>query len=322
MDQRTLDRLRALPPLAAATVRAQARPCKVCRAPSPPFDVVDFNKCCSEQDPFAFGFAGIAVTYFRCRRCGLLFTDFFDDWSADDFRSFIYNADYVKADGAYVAERPRALAALVARKAGVARDARVLDFGSGAGAFAQSLRDHGFTNVTDYDPFSSPARPAGRFDLVTCFEVIEHTTTPDATLRDISSLLADGGCVLLTTGIQPDDIETRRVSWWYVGPRNGHASIFTWDALALLARSCGLVLNTGGEMPAFNRRRAFRSHPIDPRGRRAAVRIRLPFGAPPTGRTRRAGTGAKVRERRRSAGRQARRSHGSAAWPLRGGRAA
>ena len=70
-------------------------------------------------------------------------------------------------------------------------------------------------------------------------------------LRDIRGLLADGGCVLLTTGIQPDDFETRRASWWYVGPRNGHASIFTSDALALLARSCGLVLNTGGEMPVL-----------------------------------------------------------------------
>ncbi len=37
---------------------------------------------------------------------------------------------------------------------------------------------HGFANITNYDPFSSPARPAGKFSLITCFEVIEHTVSP------------------------------------------------------------------------------------------------------------------------------------------------
>jgi hypothetical protein len=66
------------------------------------------------------------------------------------------------------------------------------------------------------------------------------------------AFLADDGCVLFTTGIQPDDIAIRRASWWYVGPRNGHASIFTVDALAALAARCGLILHCGIEGMAFS----------------------------------------------------------------------
>jgi hypothetical protein len=36
-----------------------------------------------------------------------------------------------------------------------------------------------------------------------------------------------------------------RGSWWYIGPRNGHASIFTADALARLAAASGLVFHRG-----------------------------------------------------------------------------
>jgi 2-polyprenyl-6-hydroxyphenyl methylase/3-demethylubiquinone-9 3-methyltransferase len=31
---------------------------------------------------------------------------------------------------------------------------------------------------------------------------------------------------------QPDDFDRQGMSWWYVGPRNGHISIFSKQALA------------------------------------------------------------------------------------------
>jgi hypothetical protein len=59
------------------------------------------------------------------------------------------------------------------------------------------------------------------------------------------SFLAPGGCIVFSQPLQPDDIEAIRGSWWYIGPRNGHASIFTADALSRLAGDCGLVLHRG-----------------------------------------------------------------------------
>ena len=252
MHPALFERLSSLPALDKGHARRQARPCKLCRAPALPFDAVDLNKLCSDADPYMFGLSGVIVPYWRCTICGFLFTAFFDDWSPVEFARFIYNDDYIKVDGAYVEVRPQAMAAFVARKAAHVRDARILDYGSGVGGLARHLRDAGFRHVENYDPFSNPERPAGRFDIVTCFEVIEHSTAPLTMLEDMRGLLADGGCVLFTTGIQPDDIAVRRASWWYVAPRNGHASIFTVDALATLATQCGLILHCGIEGMAFS----------------------------------------------------------------------
>ena len=111
----------------------------------------------------------------------------------------------------------------------------MLDYGSGSGAFAERMAAHGFANITNYDPFSSPARPDGKFSLITCFEVIEHTVSPAVCINDMAAFLAPGGCIVFSQPLQPADIEVLRGSWWYIGPRNGHASIFTADALARLA---------------------------------------------------------------------------------------
>ena len=45
---------------------------------------------------------------------------------------------------------------------------RILDYGSGGGVFAAAMAKHGFEAVEEYDPFSHPERPAGKFDVVLC----------------------------------------------------------------------------------------------------------------------------------------------------------
>jgi 2-polyprenyl-6-hydroxyphenyl methylase/3-demethylubiquinone-9 3-methyltransferase len=233
------------------TVLRQGQPCKVCGGFSPPFDSLDFFKYCSPTNPFAFGFAGIHVEYRRCQDCGLIFTDFFDDWTAAEFAAYVYNADYPQIDCEYADIRPGNVAAMVAERLAPWRGIDILDYGSGSGAFSERMGAHGFANITNYDPFSSPARPDRSFPLITCFEVIEHTVSPQACLRDMASFLAPGGAIVFSQPLQPADIETIRGSWWYVGPRNGHASIFTAEALARLAAECGLVFHRGDWLHGF-----------------------------------------------------------------------
>jgi hypothetical protein len=38
---------------------------------------------------------------------------------------------------------------------------------------------------------------------------------------------------MYTTLIQPEDFAKRGLNWWYVGPRNGHVSIFSKRALQI-----------------------------------------------------------------------------------------
>jgi SAM-dependent methyltransferase len=226
--------------------------CKICASEAPVFDIVDFNKWCS-RDFYAFGLAGIPVTYHRCSNCSFVFTTFFDSWSAADFSQFVYNDDYVIVDPDYALARPAQMAAALSALLEGCETKRILDYGSGSGHFAAEMASRGFEGVTSYDQFSAPARPQGKFDVITCFETIEHTVDPLGTIGDMKELLADDGAIIIGTGLQPPNIDEIRGNWWYIGPRNGHISIFAEDTFSVVADSTGLALRLGAGLYWFVR---------------------------------------------------------------------
>lgn len=91
-----------------------------------------------------------------------------------------------------------------------------LDIGAGDGAFLEQLLQLGFAKVTGVEPSSAPvaaAKPAIRpflreaffygsdfpkahFDLITCFQVMEHFWDPAQIARDAFELLKPGGVFL------------------------------------------------------------------------------------------------------------------------------
>ena len=245
MDRSLAEALSSLPSLSTNEFHKLNAECKICSAESHFFDVVDFNRFCSfppEQNGFghAFGLANIAVPYVRCPYCGFLFTSFFDDWSHEDFKKYIYNDEYIKVDPDYVSFRALGWAEAFSGLLQNAKDLRILDYGSGTGGFEKNM------NVSSYDPFSSTTRPAGRFDIITCIEVVEHTTDPSGTLDDILTFLNPGGIIILSQLMQPENIKMIRGHWWYLGPRNGHVSTYTTLALAQLAAQKGYQLRGQG----------------------------------------------------------------------------
>jgi len=233
--------LAALPPLSVANARADGRDCKICGGATEFFDVVDFNKFCNVTDYYAFGRSGIPVCYWRCVDCGFLFTDFCDAWSPEDFSRWIYNADYILVDPGYSEIRPAQLAQQVGCRLRGLESIAILDYGSGSGVMTERLRRQGFAGAMNFDPYSSPARPAGLFDLVTCFEVLEHTPDPIAALEEMRAFLRPGGCILFGQSLQPANIAEVRGNWWYVAPRNGHVSCYTEESLAHLAARAGMT---------------------------------------------------------------------------------
>jgi SAM-dependent methyltransferase len=267
MDANLAARLAALPSLEARRGKPVTMRCKVCGTPARFFDVTDFWKGAGY---YPFGPSGIPVEYFRCDTCGFMFTPLFDDWTSEDFRKYIYNDEYVAVDGEYSDLRPRRVATAMIKLLAGFEDARLMDYGSGTGLFADHLRADGFKHITSFDPFSQPVRPSGRFDIITCFEVIEHSPDPLATFQDIASLLSDDGCVILGVSLQPPEIEAIRCNWWYCMPRNGHVSLYTDRALALLATDSGLLFHLGVGMHAFSR-------PVVGRFANLAYRVSLPL---------------------------------------------
>lgn len=275
MDSQLARNLAALPRLKAGLSKSSAKSCKVCGKSAPFFDLTDFWK---GSGFYPFGPSGISVAYYRCSKCGFMFAPLFDDWTAEDFRRNIYNDDYIAVDGEYSDARPRRSATAMATSLAGFEDARIIDYGSGTGLFANQMRAAGFKQIIDFDPFSSPVRPSGRFDIITCFEVIEHSPTPIETLLDIASLLNDDGCVILGESLQPPDIDVIRCNWWYCMPRNGHISLYTDHALALLATRSGLLFHPGKGMHTFSRPVIGRF--ADLAGRTSLPLLPLSLGAP------------------------------------------
>ena len=98
-----------------------------------------------------------------------------------------------------------------------------MDFGCGAGGFLKYLRERGSLAgrplqltghdvgsyadlLRDADGFrmldlaALDAEPAGRYDVISCIEVLEHLPHPDPIVATIARLLRPGGLLILTTG--------------------------------------------------------------------------------------------------------------------------
>jgi len=246
-----------------SVVTPEASACKICNGPSLLFGVVDFHKSCIEAQGKRLPLSGRPIYYRPCGNCGFVFTDEFDDWSADAFLELIYNSSYIHVDPDYTCARPLSNAKAVADTFRAARDSiAILDFGGGNGVFASSLVSQGFAAST-YDPFSGfDERPSRRFEVITCFEVMEHTPFPMRTAAEMCELLPDDRIILFTTLTQPADFDQQRLHWWYAGPRNGHVSLYSRESLAILFQQLGLKLFSISELVhvAYRQLPAFATH--------------------------------------------------------------
>jgi SAM-dependent methyltransferase len=217
-------------------VSSEPVPCKICGDAAALYGVVDFHKSCEELRGFRLPLSGVPIYYRRCTGCGFLFTDAFDDWSIDQFKAHIYNSDYLAVDPEYNETRPRRVAEIVIGLwAEHMAQTRLLDFGGGNDMFCSVLRDRGFPVAETYDPMvpQYAQRPQGKFDLVTCFETFEHLPDPNAGISQILECVTETGLVFYSTRVQPADFDNHGVAWFYVGPRNGHVSIFSRESLSI-----------------------------------------------------------------------------------------
>jgi SAM-dependent methyltransferase len=210
------------------------QPCKVCAGPAALYGVVDFHKSCAEANGIRLPLSGVPIYYRRCAVCDFIFTEAFDDWNHDQFKEHIYNDGYQTIDPDYQAKRPSENANFVTRQWGAHKaETRVLDYGGGNDVFCSVLRASGFPVAVTYDPMTPEHahRPDGKFELVTCFETLEHLPDPAAGIASILEYTANPGLIFFSTFAQPDDFNNYGLHWWYVGPRNGHVSIFSKQAL-------------------------------------------------------------------------------------------
>jgi len=234
----------ALQPVASTDLAV----CKICQGPSPLFGVIDFHKSCIEAQGRRLALSGYPVYYRRCSVCLFTFTNAFDAWTHADFHEQIYNDDYIVVDPDFVELRPTGNAKALAETFQASRASiDILDYGGGSGLTAKLLRRDGFSAVT-YDPFSEfDVMPAERFDLISCFEVMEHVPSPKDTVATMVSLLKGSGAILFSTLVQPAEFDGIGLNWWYAGPRNGHVSLYSALSLARLFEPHGMHVSSFSE---------------------------------------------------------------------------
>jgi 2-polyprenyl-3-methyl-5-hydroxy-6-metoxy-1,4-benzoquinol methylase len=120
----------------------------------------------------------------------------------------------------------------------------ILDFGCGFGGFVEIGRKLQM-NVwgTDIIPpkvaveYFLPSVGDRKFDLITACEVIEHLPFPAETFATIKSYLKSPGAFAFQTAQwDPDNLDR---DWWYLGPANGHISLFSREALDTMYTQLG-----------------------------------------------------------------------------------
>jgi 2-polyprenyl-6-hydroxyphenyl methylase/3-demethylubiquinone-9 3-methyltransferase len=215
--------------------------CKCCGGATRPFAEIDAARSCEDRHGVpVFAASGRPIAYRRCVVCGFVATRDFDSLSEAEMGAVIYDADYIRADPDFTATRPRYYAALFMNwLRPVFPTPAALDFGGGAGVFAAAMAKAGF-RFGSWDPyFDTSPRPAATYDLVTAFEVMEHSRDPLRTVREATGFLQPGGVLAFSTQLLPAGADA---GWWYLAPRNGHVSIHTPGSLRHCAAACGFDL--------------------------------------------------------------------------------
>lgn len=185
--------------------------------------------------------------YFECQDCEFLFATALDEQD----HSVLYDETYWDNQdpdwGGRVNQTLRLV--LMANKI-LGRnpwELKVLDFGSGMGTFVASARDQLQMDVWGHDIIAPkfgkewfvPELPVEKFDAIVSCEVIEHLPDPVAILsRALKSLKPRGVFAFQTAHYDPSACGR---DWWYLGPANGHISLYSTEAFNQLARRLNVV---------------------------------------------------------------------------------
>jgi SAM-dependent methyltransferase len=217
----------------------EAKACKICGAPSHEA----FRIPASKQTGHPIPDLPDDCTYYECSGCGFCFSTLLDDVD----QAGIYDETYWTGQDpdwyGRVSETLR-LVLLANQLAQRPPDSlEILDFGCGMGTFVETCRKNLQLDAWGTDlirpkfgvDFFLP-RVGRKFDIIVACEVMEHISAPVETFRAIRDMLKPGGAFAFQTA-EYDHISGR--DWWYVGPDNGHISLYSRGALDSLYTQLG-----------------------------------------------------------------------------------
>ncbi len=184
------------------------------------------------------------IEYYQCDSCGFVQTEF-PFWLSEAYSSAISDLDI-----GYV-HRNLSLSkkTLDIINNNFNPDGSFLDYAGGYGLFVRLMRDRGFNFYWQDDycenlfaqhfEFDLTEIIEDKFELITGFEVIEHSFEP---YQIINKVLNYSDSFLFSTELQPKNPSNIN-SWWYIVEETGqHISFFTLKSLNCIAEKCSCRL--------------------------------------------------------------------------------
>lgn len=225
--------------------------CPVCGGTTALLGSVDFSKSCMEAVELIRPTIGIPIEYNYCLDCAFAFAPGMHAWTSQQFTDHVYNEGYVSVDPEYIDIRPQGTAENLLRTfKHLPASVRHLDYGGGSGRLSEILFNAGWDSLS-IDPHADPKADLtsiGKFDFITAIEVFEHVSNVMGLMANLDKLLRTGGLVYFTTLVSDGHLSgSNPLAWWYAAPRNGHISLFSKRALAVLAYRCGFRLGSFNE---------------------------------------------------------------------------
>ena len=184
--------------------------------------------------------------HYLCEDCDFLFTDALD---INQDHTSIYDENYWNNQDpdwyGRVSETFRLVAFSNELLKSKLDSVEILDFGCGIGGFVEVMRKSLGMNVwgTDIIPpkvgteFFIPDLGKRKFDIIVSCEVIEHLSDPQSIFRKIRKHLKPRGVFAFQTAHWTSRELNR--DWWYLGPNNGHISLYSEQALTRLFNDLG-----------------------------------------------------------------------------------
>jgi len=214
--------------------------CKICDGPAPHVFDLPARKA-TGGDLVPADDDGRLAHFYECERCRFLFSDVKD--VDDGFYEHGYTGTMYSPEPGSEIQYMRLIhmaTQLLDRKP--LWSCRILDYGCGVGHFVKTARQYLGMSVYGYDLAQNGGNEADdhifsslpdmRFDIIVAREVVEHFVNPRDSFATMKRLLNPGGVIAFQTNLYEPGVHDR--TWGYIGPLNGHISLYSKGALRAL----------------------------------------------------------------------------------------
>jgi SAM-dependent methyltransferase len=223
-------------------VSEAAKNCKICGALAKIAFRIPSAKLTGQPIPDAAD----DCAYFECSKCQFLFTDIHD---ADDHAGLYDDKYWEGQDPDWSGRVNQTLRLVLLANTLINKppwELKILDFGCGMGTFVSAAREQLQMQTWGTDiimpkfgrEWFLPRVQRERFDIIVACEVVEHLPHPLTSMKEVRGYLDRGGVFAFQTAYY--DPKTCGRDWWYIGPANGHVSLYSARSFEIIAGTLGV----------------------------------------------------------------------------------